>query len=412
MTTSFSAEASLPTPAEFADKHLEAQCSVEPALLGVEVLVITSGHEATDHRVYGKHALSLRDSGANVTVIGALEHGVPGNVPIIAVSKSASRLARFLCQPWRCLWAARNLRADIVHFHDPEMLVTLPVAKLWWRRASFVYDVHEDFANLMLIRDWLPGWIKPLVKKLTDTVEKGLALLADAIVGVTPPLADKFTNKEKIVAYNYISRKFFDAAAKLTIQPNKREFDLVHLGTLNLRRAGFLIEVIEEVHRILPAARSLVIGVSPEIQEAMRQRLPNGCTLIGKVPHGQIPQILGNAKIGLDVHPWLGPHLEVAVPVKVCEYMAAGCAVVTSYMPVLKKVLEEAGVGSNDLRVIDGGNPSDYAQAVVRMLGMIENGADPGARLRKAALGHLVWEKEAVKIAELYRRLLGKPCVA
>ena len=33
---------------------------------------------------------------------------------------------------------------------------------------------------------------KPLVKKLTDTVEKGLALLADAIVGVTPPLAEKF----------------------------------------------------------------------------------------------------------------------------------------------------------------------------------------------------------------------------
>ena len=46
------------------------------------------------------------------------------------------------------------------------------------------------------------------------------------------------------------------------------------------------------------------------------------------------------------------------------------------------------------------------------MLEMIEKGADPGARLRKAALGHMVWEKEAVKIAELYRRLLGKPCVA
>ena len=30
MRTSFSTEASFPTPAEFADKHLEAQCSVEP----------------------------------------------------------------------------------------------------------------------------------------------------------------------------------------------------------------------------------------------------------------------------------------------------------------------------------------------------------------------------------------------
>ena len=120
------------------------------------------------------------------------------------------------------------------------MLATLPVAKLWWRKTKFVYDVHEDFANLMLIRDWLPVWLKPLVKILTDTVEKGLALLADAIVGVTPPLAEKFSSKERIVAYNYVSQNFFDAAAKLSIEPRNREFDLVHLGTLNLRRARFL----------------------------------------------------------------------------------------------------------------------------------------------------------------------------
>jgi glycosyltransferase involved in cell wall biosynthesis len=412
MTTSFSDEASLPNTIGISDDQLEDHCPNVLSLYAVDVLVITSGHEATDHRVYGKQALSLRQSGANVTVVGTLEHRTPGEVPIIPVAKSASRLTRFLCQPWRCLWAARKLRADIIHFHDPEMLATLPIAKLWWRRTRFVYDVHEDFGNLMLIRDWLPSWVKPLVKRLTDTVEKGLASLADAIVGVTPPLAEKFSSKERIVAYNYISRKFLQAAVKLNIKPDNRTFDLVHLGTLSLRRAGFLVEVLQEFHRILPGARSSVIGVSPDIEEAIRNRVPTGCILMGKVPHEQIPQILSNAKVGLDVHPWLGAHLAVAVPVKVCEYMAAGCAVVSSYMPVLKQILDESHVCPGDLRIIDGGNPIDYARAVAQMIEVIEQGADPGARLRKSALKHMVWEKEAVKIVELYRRLLKKPCVA
>ena len=118
----------------------------------------------------------------------------------------------------------------------------------------------------------------------------------------------------------------------------------------------------------------------------------------GKVPHEQIPQLLANAKVGLDVHPWLGPHLKVAVPVKVCEYMAAGCAVVSSYMPVLSQILNEAGVGSEGIQIIDGGEPVDYARAAVQLVETIDKGADPGAKLRKSALSHMVWEKEALKI--------------
>jgi glycosyltransferase involved in cell wall biosynthesis len=411
MRTSFSSKAFVSTAPTVGADEVKVRRADALCLTDIDVLVVTSGHEATDQRIYGKQAVSLKQFGANVVVIGSLEHPIPGKVPVQSVSKPASRLARFVFQPWRCLWAVRKLRADIIHFHDPEMLATLPVAKLWWRGTKFVYDVHEDFANLMLIRDWLPGWIRPPVKMLADTLEKGIALLADAIVGVTPPLTDKFPNRERIVAYNYIAQNFFDEAAKLSKEARNREFDLVHLGTLNLRRARFLAEILREFHHIHPGGRSLIIGVSPEIEKEMRERIPDGCTLLGKVPHEQIPGLLGNAKVGVDVHPWLGPHLEVAVPVKVCEYMAAGCAVISSYMPVLRQILNEAGVSSEDIRIIDGGEPIDYALAAVQLIATIEKGMDPGARLRKAALKHMVWERESAKIAQLYLRLLKRPCV-
>jgi glycosyltransferase involved in cell wall biosynthesis len=375
-------------------------------LEGVKVLIVTSGHEATDPRVYVKEACSLRRLGADVTVVGKLENGTPGEVEILKVPTPSRRWVRFLWQPWRCLWAARKLKPDIIHFHDAEMLATLPLAKLWWMRSRFVYDVHEDFGNLMLVSDWLPSWTKPLVQVVTNMSEKGLASLADAIVGVTPPLTDKFRHKNRITAYNYNSLDFFEHAAGTMREPQKRAFDLVHLGTLSLKRAIFLAETIREFYQLRPEARSVVIGVSSEVEKAMKPIIPDGCLLLGRTPYQEVATLLGNAKVGVDVHPWLGPHLEVALPVKVCEYMAAGCAVVSSSMPILDRLLDKAGAGPELVTIIKGGAPADYARAITAMIERIERGADPGSKLRQLALKHMVWEGEARKIAQLYLDLL------
>src|SRR5262249_17113727 len=218
---------------EYCTKDLEPEWRGAISLDRVDVVIITSGHDAMDHRVYAKQARSLKQLGANVTIVASRKVNATTEVPVLAVPRPTSRLARFLWQPWRCLWAARKYRADIIHFHDAEMLAALPLAKLWWRECKFVYDVHDDFANLILIRDWLPRWAKPVVRIVTNIAEKTLALLADAIVAVTPPLAAKFPNRQKTVAYNYVPQAFFEQAAKFSRPARHREFDLVHLGTLN-----------------------------------------------------------------------------------------------------------------------------------------------------------------------------------
>jgi glycosyltransferase involved in cell wall biosynthesis len=392
-------------------KKKETGMSSEGILKGINVLHITTGHYATDHRIYSKMACSLKHMGANVIVVGMREHNIPGKVKVIGIPKSTSKLERLFWQPWRCLLAARQFNADIVHFHETEILIALPFAKLLWPRRKFVYDVHEDFSNLLLVIDWLPSNIKGIVRVLTNFFEKGLTVMADAIVGVTPPLTDKFKNKKRITAFNFTSREFFEQVELLSRTPLKREFDLVHLGTLNFRRAMFLVETIKEFHKYRPKARSLIVGALPEISKKIGPELPDNCQLIGKIPHHKIPELLGNAKVGLDIHPWLGPHLDVALPVKVCEYMASKCAVVSSTMPVLNQILAKDGNDLNGILVIESDDPVVYAKAVVKMIETIERGENPGLELREFALRNMVWEKEAHKIAKLYLELLGKPCV-
>src|SRR6266542_239460 len=323
-------------------------------LRGVDVLILTSGHEALDSRIYGREALSLQQLGATVTVIGKLTRGLPGTVAVKPIRPARSRLQRFLLQPWRCLLAARKLRPDIVHFHDAEMLAVLPVARLWWPKAKFIYDVHEDFANLMLIRDWLPGGVRPLVRALTGTCERLLARLADGIVAVTPPLALKFPHRCRVAALNFPTPDFFEEAAKAARPTAQRAYELVHLGTLSRRRAVFLAEVIEDLNHRRPGVRCLVIGATSDLIEFLRTRVPESCELQGEVAHAEVAEILANAKVGIDVHPWLQPHLEPALAVKICEYMACGSAVVASSMPVLEDILSRAATCLPGITTIRG----------------------------------------------------------
>lgn len=382
------------------------QTAPGPPLRSLRLLVITSGHEVNDSRVYAREAKSMRALGADVTIVGKLERGTAEGVRALLVPPAGSRLRRFLFQPWRCLWRARREKADVIHYHDAEMLATLPLARLWWPKAKFVYDVHEDFANLMLIRDWLPKAVKPAVHAATEGFERLFARLAHGIVGVTPPLAEKFGRGHEVVVYNFVPGEFFGRAASSSRPPRDREFDLVHLGTLSSRRALFLAETLTEFHRLRPSARSIVLGASPDILALLKDRVPPSCTLLGKIPYSEVAGHLGNARIGLDVHPWIGPHLEVAVPVKVCEYMASGCAVVSSSMPILDRILRDAGPDAEAATIIRGGEPAQYAQAAVRTLEAIDAGSNPGATLQGLARRHMNWDTEAEKLARFYLELL------
>jgi glycosyltransferase involved in cell wall biosynthesis len=375
-------------------------------LSGVQVVVMTSGHEVLDGRIYAREACSLRKFGADVTVVGRLTKGREGEVPVRKITPPSSRLGRFLLQPWRCLAAARDMKPDIVHFHDAELLAVLPVARLVWRKAAFVYDVHEDFGRLMRGRDWLPRPVRSMASSATDICERLFARLAHGIVSVTAPLGEKFPHHPKVAVRNFVPESYLAAARNEGRPSPERDYDLIHLGTLNRRRAGFLIEVLKEFHKLKPTGRSLVLGGSRDFNQRLREAAPEGCEIKEQVLYQDVPRYVGNAKVGLDVHPWLEPHLRAALAVKVCEYIASGCAVVASFMPVLEQVLEEAQAPAGSVKIIHGDTPAEYADAVLALVEQIDSGKDFAHELSETAARGLSWDNEARRLARFYQTIL------
>ena len=211
-------------------------------LAGIRVLIVTSSHEATDHRIRDKEARSLAAAGASVTIIGANPHAgeADNGIMIVEAPKATARLERFLRQPWRCGSLTSSLSADVIHLHDPELLQIVPLLRLRHSRATIIYDVHEDFPELVRIRDYLPNFCRVLMPRAVNLVEKSLARTVDGVIAVTPHLAVRFKNRYREALYNFPSRRFYDRAMQFSIPPAARTYDLVHLGTLSAARARFL----------------------------------------------------------------------------------------------------------------------------------------------------------------------------
>lgn len=381
---------------------------ISKILDGIQIIILTTGHQVTDHRIYDKEACSLSELGASVVIIGnhADHQASPNNIMIRNVPEAGNRIQRFLQQSWYCWQIASRYKADILHIQDAELLQIVPWVRLKQPHIKIVYDVHEDFANLLKIRSYLPGILKPFVSMIVNGIEKGLARLVHGIVGVTQPLADRFTHNHRIAAYNFPSHRFYDYAKSVARPIAEREYDLIHLGTLSEHRALFLVDTLQKLHSQRIGTRTLITGVHEHIYNKIKHLLPSGCKLESQIPYDQVPLRLGNARVGLDVHPFHTANLEVAVPVKIFEYMACGCGVVTSQMPVLNDLFVTGGINSTDITSIDGGTAETYANAIINMLDRINNKDDIGRRLQGLAHQNYVWEREAGKLANFYLKLL------
>src|SRR5699024_110610 len=81
-----------------------------------------------------------------------------------------SRLKRMIFGTYDAYKKAKSMNADIITFHDPELL---PAAWLLKRKNHVViYDIHEDYVTSIMKKDYLSDTVNEIVSSGYKLIDK------------------------------------------------------------------------------------------------------------------------------------------------------------------------------------------------------------------------------------------------
>ena len=372
------------------------------------VCILTSVHSPFDTRIFHKQAKSLVKAGYDVTLIAQHDKNeVVDGVKIVALPRPKNRLWRML-GTWRILKLALKQKADVYHFHDPELIPVGLVLKLL-TKGKVIYDVHEDYGKAVLSKDYLPECTRKAVAVLVRQMEKSTAKFFDAIIVVahddlaTDGLLKNFSShKRGVIVCNFPILPQFTVREDST--DNDTAFSLIYAGGLAKERG--ISEIVQALEYVNPSkvVKLVLYGkFLPEPYENEVRRL-KGFERVeyrGWIEQGELWRRMNQVDVGIVcLHP-VGQYTK-GLPTKLFEYMAAGLPVIVSNFPLCQEFVE----GNNCGLTVDPLKPREIARAIEYLIEHPDEARKMGENGRKAVLEKYNWETERTKLLAVYDDLL------
>ncbi len=369
------------------------------------VCMLSSVHAALDTRIFHREAKTLAKAGHEVIVVA--QHPadeVVDGIRVEAIPRPATRFHRLMTTGWRLFQRARKARAEIYHFHDPE-LIPIALWLHWTTGARVIYDVHEDFPSVARSRAWIPRPLRGFVAMAIGVLERRVLPHFSAIVAADVAIGERCRrrNPRSIVVQN------FPALSEWPVVGARDDRDregatLLSLGGISSNRcAGEIVTAVGQ----LPAGRSIRLRLAGLSDSASLQReiesLPGWTQtdFLGLLPHGEAMQELRHADVSLVLYSDHPNHYAIRSN-RLFQSMAAGVPVVGSDFPAWRRFLEEHACGL----VVDPGDPKAIARAIAQLLANPKEAQAMGNRGRSAVEAVFNWECESERLLALYRELV------
>ncbi len=367
------------------------------------VCILTSVHQPFDVRIFHKEARSLAEAGYQVNIVAPQEKSeTRGNVSIRRVPCPTNRFERLLMTSWRVLWSGLTVRAEIYHFHDPELIGMGVLLKMLGKKV--VYDVHEDLPKTILGKEYLPRWTRRLVSVFVNGFEKAAARTFDAIIPATDDIAAKFSSCHRVVTV-----KNFPTLSNSTpidfIRCSDR-FRCIYVGVLSeARGVSKIVEALGYLEDLKDAELILCGDFSPAPYEAEAQQLRGfeRTDCLGYVEHCKAQALLKEVDVGLVCIQPMDQYL-TALPTKLFEYMAAGLPVVASNFPLWREIVEGNSCGL----CVDPTDPRGIASAIRYLHERPDLRKEMGLNGRRAVVEKYNWQVESQSLIGLYKNVLSE----
>lgn len=365
---------------------------------------LSSVHYPNDTRIFHKECRSLAGAGFEVFLVVSAERDAEiDGVKIRSVRRAESRFERLFKTVPEVLRIARELKADVYHIHDPELI---PIGLVLRRGgAKVIYDIHEDYITSILQKDYIPRVVRVPLAHLVGAIESVTSRLFVTVLAERY-YAGRFPGGTIVCNYPLLGSEVPSGG------PPAIESEGIHLlytGTVADDRGAYEHAALADV---MPDAHVHFIGRcdDPGLADEIRRRAGRGVdriNLVGEGTHVPFSRILAayaerRWTAGLAIFP-ATPHYVRKELTKFFEYMAAGIPIVCSDFPVWRALVADNGFGL----CVD---PSDRDAAVAAVRYLAENpqeAREMGLRGQRAVRERFNWEAEVRKLEALYRTLVG-----
>lgn len=366
----------------------------------IKVTHLTSAHSRYDTRIFLKMCSSLaKNKTYEVTLVVADGNGdeCKNNVHIIDIGeKQGGRISRMTTTTKKILEKSLELKSDIYHLHDPE-LIPLGV-KLKRLEKKIIFDSHEDVGKDILSKEWIPALLRKSIASIYDRYERYACAKFDAIITATPFIRDKFLNINK----NSIDINNFPILGELSnsVKWEDKKDEVCYVGGIAKIRG--IKEVVQAMHSVGNIRLNLA-GIFSDKDVEKEVKNYDGwknVNELGFLNREEVAIVLGSSKAGIVTFYPLLNHID-AQPNKMFEYMSAGLPLITSNFPFWKEIVEgnKCGICVNPLE------SKEIADAINYIISNPKEASQMGENGRKSVLEKYNWGIEEKKLFETYEGL-------
>lgn len=362
------------------------------------VVHVSSAHPATDPRIFEKECSALAAAGYDVHLVATGRRPAAGPVEVAIVPRPTSRILRITLGSLLATLRALATRAQVVHLHDPELALWIPLLRLTGRKV--VFDSHEDIAASMEGKEYLPPRVRGLLSRCCTWLVRFIDRTATAVVCATPTIALGFTHPLTRVVQNFPVLAPLDRPQREGGGPR-----LVYVGALSLLRGSqHMLDALDVLTRTHPTARLTIAGsIGEELLAEMRPHPAwSHVDFVGLLDRDGVNRLLSQSDVGLVMFQPSANHVR-SQPTKLFEYMAAGLPVVASDFPLWREMVAVPSTGL----VADPLDPTSTARAVAEILEDPDRGRAMGSRGRQMVEGTWNWDIEARTLRDLYGEIVS-----
>lgn len=360
---------------------------------------ISTAHSALSGRLLDRECMKLAEAGYDTTLIAQYDKNeIIGGVKIVAFPKANSRIYRMTLLNIYMLFKALRQKADLYHFHDPELMFVGSLLKLSGKKV--IYDIHEDLPKQIHNKPYLSKSIVPYLSKAIEKVEAFFAKRFDGLVTVVPSIEKRLlrSNANTIMYRNFPEMKLIDSAVAKKRDDNK--FRIIYPGSLSKVRG---VEDIINVVAMYKGEVELILG-GRWSHKAFEEHCKNlegwkYVKYLGRLPQKEVYEYMKSSDLGVHIiHD--KPSHRIGYPMKAFEFMACKVPFLISDIGNKRELFEGAAL------FIEPQNLEDIKQNISSLIKDKKLGEQLSTYGRKKVEEVYNLESEVDRLLKFYENIL------